>query len=220
MSLFKGEGPAHTIGKIVLRSLQFVLGLTVAGIYGNHVRDQQSHKQPCDSSFVFAVVTGGASCITALIYIIPKVKAYYAFIWDWILTIFWLAVFGKFAALFLNRDPNNPKQVYESTNTQQMKNCVWIDLINLALWAFTALYGTVVFLQRRRAKKDVEAGGEEQYSEMADEKPRMAKYGSRSQSPVSPLRPEEMHGALGGPVSPIVSRPPPIRWSRHLKYAR
>ena len=86
MSTFKqflyGEGLAHTISKLFIRFLQFVLGLTVAGIYGNYVRNQSAHNQPSDPSFVFGLVVGGLSCVTAIVYSIPKVKAFYGFVWD------------------------------------------------------------------------------------------------------------------------------------------
>lgn len=220
MSFFQGEGPAHTITKVVFRSLQFVLGLTVAGIYGNYVHNQQAHNQPSDSAFVFAVVVGGASCITPIIYLIPRVKAYYAFPWDACLSVFWLAVFAKFASLFLNRNSSNPKDVYQGTNTQQMKNAVWIDLISLSLWALTAAYGTWVFLRNRRLTKNVDFGGAgtDYEHEVAMEKPQPAQYVYRAPSryrkdPVSPLRQEEMYGDMSGPPSPIHSQPPPIRFS-------
>lgn len=153
MGFSSGDGVVHTIGKVIVRSLQFVLALTVAGIYGNHVDNQRKNNNPANPAFTFAVVVGGLSCTSAIIFNIPKVKAYHVFAWDWLMTIFWLAIFGKFAAVFLPLDPNNPKASYESTNTQQMKNVVWVDLINMFLWFITATYGTFLFVRHRRQSK-------------------------------------------------------------------
>ncbi|KAL9048748.1 MAG: hypothetical protein Q9162_007565 [Coniocarpon cinnabarinum] len=215
----QGEGTAHNISKLIVRFLQFVLGLTVAGIYGNHVHSQSSHNQASDSSFIFAVVVGGLTCVTTIAYSIPKVKVYYCFFWDWMLVIFWLALFGKFAGLFLNRNANNPKASFQGTNTQQMKNAVWVDLISLSLWVITAAYGTWVFLRRRKMTRDVEFGGAQSDFEQVQEKPQVAKYvpqpptPSLHASPVSPLRPEDMRGPLGAPPSPMSSLPPAIPYA-------
>ena len=149
-------------------SLQFVLALVVAGIYGNDMNNQLKNNQPANPAFTFTVVVAGLCCVSALAFNIPKIKAYYAFPWDWLMAVFWLAIFGKWAQVFLSRDPNNSKDDYDSTNTQQMKNMIWIDLINLSLWFMTALYGTLVFFRRRRQiKTDYLDGGAGPMSEVA-----------------------------------------------------
>ena len=169
MGFFDGEGGLHKLGKIVIRSLQAILGLTVAGIYGNVLNNELKRHESPNPAFTFAVVVAGLSCISALLFNIPRIKSHYVFAWDWLLTIFWLAIFGKYAQVFLGRDPNNPKQKYEGTDTQQMKNVVWIDLINMFLWLATASYGTFTFIRRRKQAKNGYADGGPQMAQLQGE---------------------------------------------------
>ena len=71
----------HTI----IRFLQFVLALTVLGLYGTDLNNARKAHVYADSKWVFAEVVGALAALTALIYMIPLIKSYIAFAWDFIL---------------------------------------------------------------------------------------------------------------------------------------
>lgn len=71
----------HTI----IRFLQFVLAITVCGLYGTDLNAAHKAHVYADSHWVFAVVVGALSAVTALVFMVPFVKTYLAFGWDVIL---------------------------------------------------------------------------------------------------------------------------------------
>ena len=69
----------------VLRFFQFVLAITVCGLYGVDLNAARKEDKYVDSKWAYAEVVGALSAVTALVYVIPKLKSYYAFGWDLIL---------------------------------------------------------------------------------------------------------------------------------------
>lgn len=137
------------IGRSMVRFLQFVLAVTVAGMYGSRIQAEHQAGGHASSQWTFAVVVGGIAAITAVVYQLPLVKSHIFFAWDCILFILWIAVFGTFAQIYIHR-PNDVASEFEGTHTQFMKNAVWVDLVNLLLWFITAIYGGIKFLQSRK----------------------------------------------------------------------
>lgn len=66
----------------VIRFFQFVLALTVLGLYGQDIDGQRKYAGRADGRWVFAEVVAGLSAITALIFAVPFFKTYKAFGWD------------------------------------------------------------------------------------------------------------------------------------------
>ena len=52
-------------------------------------------------------------------------------------SIFWTAVFGRFGALYIH-EPRDE-------GTMRMKDTVWVDLVNMLLWVWTAAVSTWEF---------------------------------------------------------------------------
>lgn len=93
----------------------------------------------------YAVAVGALSAITSLVYMIPLVlRLPLLFIWDTILFIFWIAVFGVFGKLYIHADAQGDGGI------QRMKNAVWIDLINALLWLGSAIGMLVFFIKQMR----------------------------------------------------------------------
>ncbi len=69
----------------VLRFFQFVLAITVCGLYGVDLNAAHKEDKYVDSKWAYAVAVGALSAVTALVYVVPKLKSYYAFGWDLIL---------------------------------------------------------------------------------------------------------------------------------------
>jgi len=124
-----------TTGRItlaVLRLLQLVMACAVIGLYGQSLHAADKANEKADARWVWAVVVGGLSALSAIIYALPWTPLRFFFIWDVILFICWLTVFAIFAKLYIHEDPENNHQI------EQMKDAVWLDLVNWMLWLISA----------------------------------------------------------------------------------
>ena len=79
-------------------------------------------------------MVGALSAATALLYLIPFILRF-AVVWIWNVVIFilWIALFGTFGKLFIHENPEGNGDI------QRMKNAVWIDLTNALLWLISAI---------------------------------------------------------------------------------
>lgn len=68
-----------------LRFCQFVLALTIVGLYGGYVNDARLSHKYADSNYVFAVIVGSLAAVTSLIMAVPFFRMYRLFPWDWIM---------------------------------------------------------------------------------------------------------------------------------------
>ncbi|TVY37521.1 hypothetical protein LCER1_G009109, partial [Lachnellula cervina] len=93
---------------------------------------------------VYAEITASLSAITALLYLVPLISHIgLLFIWDTILFILWIALFGLFGNMYIHERAEGDGGV------QRMKNAVWVDLVNALLWLFSAV-GMLAFWVRGR----------------------------------------------------------------------
>jgi len=146
-------GKAGAWIRIVLRFLQFVLAITVAGIYGADLHAAAQHGASANASWVYAVVVAGMSAITVMVFVAPVVKSLVFWFWDLILFVLWVAVFGRFASIYLHYRPavvNGKVSTGPGPNPTIMHHAVWVDLVNMLLWFITGTWGAVVFAMRRR----------------------------------------------------------------------
>jgi hypothetical protein len=60
------------------------------------------------------------------------------FIWDTVLFILWIALFGVFGKMYIHADAQGDSGII------RMKHAVWIDLINALLWLGSAI-GMLVY---------------------------------------------------------------------------
>ncbi|ROW08381.1 hypothetical protein VMCG_03097 [Cytospora schulzeri] len=136
----------ESVPRMVVRGLQFVLGIVIVGIYGNRVSDGLSPE------WAYGVVVAGLASVTAVVFAIAapfgavsnRCKTHRLFTWDLTIFILWIVAFGIFAAIFLHRDSDNP---YKGSSTIVEKAAMWIDLINAVLWLVSGAYGfTKTFL--------------------------------------------------------------------------
>lgn len=114
--------------------IQLALGLAVCGLYGQDLTNARNHHVYQDSKWVFAVVVGALSAVTAVLYFVPFVIRF-AFVWIWNLVLFILsiALFGVFGKMYIHENPEGDSGV------QRMKNAVWVDLVLALLWLFLAV---------------------------------------------------------------------------------
>ncbi|TDZ15419.1 hypothetical protein C8034_v009812 [Colletotrichum sidae] len=118
----------------VLHFFQLVLAITVCGLYGVDLQRAKNAGEYVDSKWVFAEVVGALSAFTAVLYFVPFIKRFaVVWVWDFVLFILWIAVFGLFGNMYIKEDAEG------DSNIQRMKNAVWVDLANALLWLISAL---------------------------------------------------------------------------------
>ncbi|KAL8690979.1 MAG: hypothetical protein Q9218_003699 [Villophora microphyllina] len=124
----------------VLRFLQFVFAITVIGLYAQDLNHQRTVNKYSESRWGYATAVGTIGAVSSLLLLWPAL-AMFAWAWDFVVFILFIALFGLFASMFVHGKNNSSKR---------MKNAVWIDLINALLWLVTALYGLGLFFTRGR----------------------------------------------------------------------
>ncbi|KXJ90578.1 hypothetical protein Micbo1qcDRAFT_176357 [Microdochium bolleyi] len=118
----------------VLHFFQFVLGITVCGLYGVDLQRARNEGKYVDGKWVYAEVVGALSALTAILYMIPFIIRFAAVtIWSAVLFILWIALFGIFGAMYIREDAEGNGDI------MRMKNAVWVDLAAALLW----LIGTI-----------------------------------------------------------------------------
>ncbi|KAI1178834.1 hypothetical protein F4777DRAFT_586344 [Nemania sp. FL0916] len=118
----------------ILHSIQFVLAVTVIGLYGVDLDHARKEGKYTDGKWVYAVVVASLSAVTAILYLIPFILRFAVVpVWSFILFVLWIALFGLFGSMYIYEDPRGDSDI------QRMKNAVWVDLANALLW----LIGTV-----------------------------------------------------------------------------
>ncbi|KAK1070066.1 hypothetical protein LTR74_004463 [Friedmanniomyces endolithicus] len=146
-------GLPGALARLTLRFLQFVLAITVAGLYGVDLHHAQEAHAYTDGKWVFAEVVAVLSIVTVLVYAVPFVKSWWGFGWDWVLFILWTALFGLFGKIYIPAHPT-PRQAGQI----RMKHAVWVDLVNMLLWLVTACYSTFIWFRNRGSGRTLHTG--------------------------------------------------------------
>jgi hypothetical protein len=131
----------ETWARMIGRAIQFVFALVVIGLYARRIDVDSRAGRPQAAAWLYAVTVGILSNLTALLFAlpIPFLKTHRLFIWDFVLFALWIACFGTFGAMYLNRAED--AEAYPGTSNGVMKVAVYIDLVNAILWMGTAGYG-------------------------------------------------------------------------------
>jgi hypothetical protein len=139
--------------RIVLRFFQFVLGITVIGLYAIDLDRARKAGVYIDSKWVWSVVCGTLGALVSLAFMLPLMKAWFFFYVDALVFLCYLVAFGIFGKMYI---PENPEG---NAGIQRMKNAVWVLLTNMLLWLMTAVYGAVVFWKNRKARTSLTGRG-------------------------------------------------------------
>ncbi|CAG7919248.1 unnamed protein product [Penicillium olsonii] len=145
-----------------LRFLQFVFGLTVIGLYGREVRHDHKHNHTWHSQWVYALVASFLATVTALAclvkpFIMRKLGATSApnqimvlshFVWEFVLCVLWLALFGVFGKLYIGVYPK--EDASDASRVDRMRHAVWVDIINLGFWVVSASWILLRWLKSRK----------------------------------------------------------------------
>jgi hypothetical protein len=135
-----------TILRLVLRFFQFVMGLTVIGLYAVDLDNARKQGKYVDSKWVWAVVCGTLGALFSLAAMLPLVKAWFFFGVDALVFLCYLVAFGIFGKMFIGENPEGNKGI------TRMKNAVWVLLTNMLLWFISAVIGGVMFWKHWKAR--------------------------------------------------------------------
>ncbi|KAF2032114.1 hypothetical protein EK21DRAFT_61637 [Setomelanomma holmii] len=135
-----------SILRILARFFQFVLGITVIGLYAIDLDRARKAHVYTDSKWVWAVVCGTLGAVISLFFMLPLVKAWFFFYVDAFVWLCYLVAFGIFGKMYI------PENSEGNAGIKRMKNGVWVLLTNMLLWFLTAIYGAVVFWKTRKAR--------------------------------------------------------------------
>ncbi|KAJ4406890.1 hypothetical protein N0V91_004321 [Didymella pomorum] len=136
----KVDKPLVSLFRLSVRVLQLIFALASGISYAIELRHGNGRGE-ASGSFVFSQVAFGATILTLIIN--GATVRYYRLSWmvDWILTVFWFALFAVFYEVFLGGDMT---PAYDGVNTGRMERAVWCDLINALLWFGSALFSSMM----------------------------------------------------------------------------
>ncbi|EPS38821.1 hypothetical protein H072_7434 [Dactylellina haptotyla CBS 200.50] len=155
MSIHVMHTLARKIALGILRLVQLVLACAVIGLYGKYLARASEVHERADGRWVWAVVVASLSAITSIIYSLPFFPLRFFWIWDILLFIFWLTVFGIFAKLFMKEDPEGNHDI------EQMRDAMWLDLVNWLLWLVSAVVGGWYFWRYKNQRTTLTGRGME-----------------------------------------------------------
>jgi hypothetical protein len=130
-----------------LRFFQFVLGITVIGLYAIDLDNARKAGVYTDSKWVWAVVCGTLGALMALIAMAPFfLKSWFFFFVDFLVFLCYLVAFGIFGKMYIPENPEGNKGII------RMKNAVWVLLTNMLLWLITMCWSAIIFWKNRHAR--------------------------------------------------------------------
>lgn len=157
------------------RFVQFVLGITVIGLYGKDVRHDHEVEHSWNAKWVFGLIVSFFATVTAAAHLIlpfcmsrtstfasAKLKLP-QFVWEFILCILWVTLFGIFGRMYIGVYPDSEKSkradsddtstssLGDASKIDRMRHAVWFDLTNLVLWVVTTSWVLLTYLKSRRA---------------------------------------------------------------------
>ncbi|KAH6642054.1 hypothetical protein C7974DRAFT_384751 [Boeremia exigua] len=157
----KLDQPLLSLFRLSVRILQLIFALASGISYAIELSHGNGRGE-ASGSFVFSQVAFGATIVMLIINGLTVRYYRISWIFDWILTVFWFAVFAVFFKVYMG---DAMTQAYEGVNLGRMKRAVWCDLINALLWSGSALFSTTMCcsgmkasikgkIQNRRQRKE------------------------------------------------------------------
>ncbi|PKS13223.1 hypothetical protein jhhlp_000569 [Lomentospora prolificans] len=131
-----------------LHFVLFILAIITAALHGADLANGEASEGGGDSRWIFAEVVAGLSALTAMLYLIPCILRFMAvWIWNLILFILWISLFGLFAKVrhtpFFCPKATRCMYIHRPTNgngaVRRMKAAVWVDLVSAILWLVATL---------------------------------------------------------------------------------
>lgn len=140
--------------RVALRTSQFVLAMTVIGLYSPDLVFDTHNNRRADSLWVYAAMVGSLSALVCIVHCFVTVTRLGWWTIDWVLFILWTALFGSMGSIYIGGDAGDYQDVTQSVI--RMKVALWFDLLNMLLWLATGIYGMVFCVRARRSRVKVE----------------------------------------------------------------
>jgi hypothetical protein len=135
----KVDKPLVSLFRLSIPVLQMIFALASGISYAMEL-SHGNGGEDASASFVFSQVAFGATLATLVVN--GATVRYYRISWmfDWILTVFWFALFAVFYQIYLG-----PKMepAFGGVDFDRMKRAVWCNLINALLWLGSALFSSM-----------------------------------------------------------------------------
>ncbi|KAI1432669.1 hypothetical protein GGR50DRAFT_688782 [Xylaria sp. CBS 124048] len=160
----------ETYLRLLGRFIQLIFALTVLALYGSRVHSDHKAGNPQAFQWVYAVFLASLSSLTAILFAIPQpfIKTARLFIWDCVLGILWISIFGIFAVIFLRIPRDDEHTWYHTTRVSTMRHAVWVDLVNAVLWLATSGYGCFRTFVSRKVDETIDGALEKIENKVSD----------------------------------------------------
>ncbi|KAJ5161085.1 hypothetical protein N7492_006477 [Penicillium capsulatum] len=140
--------------RTALRTLQFVLAVTVAGLYGVDLAHATKTNTHARSEWIYAEFVAALSVITCVVHCFVTVIHVAWSTWDGVLFILWLAQLGVFGTTYISNPPAGQDEF--TTSVIRMEAAVWINLVNMVLWLTTFVLGIAWCIRTRKVTRRIE----------------------------------------------------------------
>lgn len=112
--VFNSLGTGYLLFSI-LHLVLLALAATVAGLYGTDVGSGPHPGGVGDGRWVYAIVVACMSAVTTLLYLVPFVLRFMlVWVWDLVLFVLWIALFGVFGKVRLPGRRGGPVHMFPS----------------------------------------------------------------------------------------------------------
>lgn len=137
--------------RAALRTLQFVLAVTVAALYGVDLAHATKTNTHARSEWVYAEFVAAVAAITCTVHCFVTVVHVAWSTWDGVLFVLWLAQVGVFGSMYVSDQPAGYEEF--ATSITRMRVAVWINLINMLLWLMTFVLGIAWCIRTRKVTR-------------------------------------------------------------------
>jgi hypothetical protein len=136
----KLNDPLVSLFRLVVPMLQIIFALA-AGISYAIELSHGNGRGGASASFVFSQVVFGSTLVALTVNAISV--RYYRISWlvDWILSVFWFALFATFYQVYLGGEL---EPAFAWVNLGRMERAVWCNLTNALLWLASALFSSAM----------------------------------------------------------------------------
>lgn len=129
-------GPCGLITRIALRTLQFILAIIIAALYGIDLAHSTKTSTHAGSEWIYAEVVAALSAITCIVHCFATVTRVGWCTWDFVLFVLWMAQTGVFGNIYVRADVQGD-YVHATGSLGRMSAGVWIGLVCMVLWLGT-----------------------------------------------------------------------------------
>ncbi|CAI7642491.1 unnamed protein product, partial [Penicillium palitans] len=102
-------GICGLVCRAALRTLQFVLAVTIAGVYGVDLAHATKTSQHANAEWIYAEIVAALSAITCIVHCFVTITRVGWSAWDGVLFVLWLAQVGVFGSAYASNVQNENK---------------------------------------------------------------------------------------------------------------